>query len=212
LDDGAGNCCDPTWHIDKRSGRRTIQMALSPALAAQLAALTASIDEPELDLGDQLDVFATAVRAAVPSYRGMRLTVRMPGQPITFTHRDSDSTNDIQTSVLVPLTETESTAEETTLVLWAAKPGAFVDLAADISHLLGVPLARLELDAHHTPSIVKVGGIDGIEDLAVINQAIGVLIARGATPESAAAELTRERSAKQYIGAARTVVRRAGNV
>lgn len=181
-------------------------MAISPTLAAHLAALTASIDEPELDFGRQLDLFTAEVRAVVPSYRGMRLTVNVHGQPITLTHRDSDSANGIHTSVLVPLTDTASSAEQTTLILWAAAPGAFVDLAADISHLLGVPLAALELDAHRASSTIGVSGIDGIDDLAVVNQAIGVLIARGATPECAAAELRRGGSAEQQVRAARTVV------
>jgi hypothetical protein len=166
-------------------------MAISPTLAAQLAALTESIDEPDLDLASQVETFAATVRAAVPSYRGMRLTVAMQGLPITFTHRDSDTTGDIQTSVLVPLTDAAGPAEETTLILWAATPGAFVDFAADISHLLGIPLATLELDAHHAPSAIGVSGIDGIDDLAAMNQAVGALIAGGATPESAVAALRR---------------------
>lgn len=75
-------------------------------------------------------------------------------------------------------------------MLYAAAPGAFVDLAADMSYALGLAPALLPLD-DDTAAPVQSSGITGLHAQAIVNQALGVLIGRGHTPETADEELKR---------------------
>ncbi|MDP9094783.1 MAG: hypothetical protein M3N95_18055 [Actinomycetota bacterium] len=98
------------------------------------------------------------------------------------------------------------------LLFYAADPGAFVDLAADLSFALGLELSDLVLDRHLT--LPRHGeGIDGFEFWSGINQAVGVLIARGHTPESARTELHRlaDSDSGNLHDAARAVLARVIN-
>lgn len=74
------------------------------------------------------------------------------------------------------------------VVLYAATPGAFVDMAADLAFLTGIALDGADLDQHQSlagePDITGV-----IQDQSVIDEAIGVLIAGGRTGDQACAEL-----------------------
>ena len=75
-------------------------------------------------------------------------------------------------------------------MLYAATPGAFVDLAADLTYALQVGPDVLALDAHLTPSCDG-SRLHGFADMTHINQAIGILIGGGRSPERAATELRR---------------------
>jgi hypothetical protein len=74
-------------------------------------------------------------------------------------------------------------------VLYAATPGAFVDLAADLSYALGLDRTHLVLDQHLIAPTAGSGM--GLDTQSAINQAIGVLIGGGHTLESARHELDR---------------------
>jgi hypothetical protein len=69
------------------------------------------------------------------------------------------------------------------VILYASVPGAFVDLAADLGWLTGRDHSSHFLDRHltrpadGTASVVRVS--------SAINQAVGVLIGTGRTPEDA---------------------------
>jgi hypothetical protein len=76
------------------------------------------------------------------------------------------------------------------LVLYAATPGAFIDLAADLNYALGLHPAALTLDDDLTEPVSGTG-ITGLTSQSTINQALGVLIDRGHTPEAARQELNR---------------------
>jgi hypothetical protein len=70
------------------------------------------------------------------------------------------------------------------LILYAQRRGAFIDLAADLSWLTGRDPSEFVLDHHFTlPN--HLDAPEGLTVASVINQAIGVLIAHGRTPEQA---------------------------
>jgi hypothetical protein len=91
--------------------------ALDDALDASLAAFTADI------------------KAAVPSYLGLQLTIGQSGHPVTLTRITPHRT--ARTSLRVPLTDLGPRFDpDSRVILYAATAGAFVDLAADLSYAL----------------------------------------------------------------------------
>jgi hypothetical protein len=75
-------------------------------------------------------------------------------------------------------------------VFYAARPGAFVDLAADTRFAYALN-GQVVLD-QHVPSPTKPltpSGISGHTEAGTVNRAIGVLIGRGHTPEKARSTL-----------------------
>lgn len=156
-------------------------MGISGSLATDLAVLTRAVDDPEIDLEALLHAFTTAARLTIASYLGMTMTVAVDGHEVSVTVDDHDTTP-IAASLVIPLTAVSSAEAGSTLTLYAGRPGAFVDLAADLSYALGVDHTDLVLDDHLAPTGSAVTGLD--RHLA-INRAIGILLERGHTPESA---------------------------
>jgi hypothetical protein len=164
---------------------------ISAALAAHLAVLTAALENPEVDLESELRAFASDVKRAVASYTGLAITIALDGHNVSFAVDDDPTTaRSAATSLLIRLPALTTSDAASTLVLYAATPGAFVDLAADLSYALGVDPATLALDAH-LPALEVSSGIAGLHTHFAIDQAIGVLIGNGHTPESARDELHR---------------------
>ena len=79
-------------------------------------------------------------------------------------------------------------APSVALVFYAATPGTFVDLAADLAWLTGRPPSDFALDQHLSVPAGSDGGTS-LRATSVINQAIGVLIGRGYTPRQAHSKL-----------------------
>ena len=179
----------PTRCKTQRSGRRRTRVEISAAVAADLALLTQTVDEPGIDLEDTLDAFTGDVKRAVASYTGMTMTITLDGHDVSFTVHD-DPTVRPAASLLIPLAAITTGDAASALVLYAATPGAFLDLAADLSFALGIELAALVLDGHLEMQSDP-AGVTGLDDHCAINQAIGVLIGRGHTPVSARNELHR---------------------
>lgn len=168
-------------------------MDISAALAAQLALLTQALDNPGIDLEAGLHAFTADVKVAVASYTGMTMRIELDGHDVSFTVHD-DVTVEPATSLLIPLATLTPAVTPidagSTLLLYAATPGAFVDLAADLSYALGIEPAALVLD-DHLGRPADPGRLTGLDAHFAIDQAIGVLIDRGHTPESARDELHR---------------------
>jgi hypothetical protein len=136
-------------------------------LQASLAALTAS------------------VKHAVPSYRGLALILVVDEQPVSMTSAERGDTSDIATSLCVSLAWVPLLRTDSQITFYASVPGTFVDLAADLALALGSGGLRLDEDI---PSVL-VSDLTGVRRLSTINEAVGVLIGHGHTPDGAQREL-----------------------
>jgi hypothetical protein len=163
------------------------------ALTADLALLTEALDIPATDIAATLDVLASDAAAAVTSYVGLSVRVCTEDAHVELTTLDDvDQVAAIATSLRIPITSpgpgSASAGTRIVLILYAGAAGAFVDLAADLAWLTGSTSDDVHLDqdlaagTHRHPP-------QSLRSISTINQAIGVLIGRGRTPEGARAEL-----------------------
>jgi hypothetical protein len=165
-------------------------MKIGAALAADLDILTAALDEPGADVLDTLHQLGVDAQAAVPTYLGLRVTVDGSDPPFTFTTVEDGTADDVRTSLRLTLPGVGSgrASPSVAVILYAGTPGTFVDLTADLAWLTGRPPSDFALDQHLSgPAGSDTGTYLRTE--SIINQAIGVLIGRGYTPEQAHREL-----------------------
>ncbi len=161
-------------------------MILSSALAAELANLSGALQEPDGGLAVRLQLLADDLKDAVGSYLGLTVTIALDGHEISFSL--TEQAGFAETSVAIPLPDVAGSEPGSSLVLYAAARGAFVDLGADLTWALGLDSSAVVLDANlavPTPSDV----LSGLREHAIVNRAMGALIEGGRTPESAKAEL-----------------------
>jgi len=163
---------------------------ITAAVAADLVALTEALDEPGVDLTMALHQLAADAKFAVGTFVGLTVRITLGDQLSNLTvFEDGFVYEDIGASLLIPMHATADRARADTaidLVLYASAAGAFTDLAADLAWLSGRELAEFALDQH---LVVVRDEVDGVFARPLINQAIGVLIARGYTLEQAEQEL-----------------------
>jgi hypothetical protein len=163
-------------------------MKIPVALAADLQSLTDALDQPGIDLQTHLETLAVGIRNTVASYLGVTMTLLVDGYPAEFTVLDSaEGGLPVAASLRLPLEDISVAEPGGALVLYASTPGAFVDLAADLAHILRIPLHAMVLDQQLTPPTNPTT----LTDVSRINQAIGVLIGGGQTPAQAREELNR---------------------
>ena len=125
-----------------------------------------------------------------------------PDQRITLTYIDHHTVaSDIVTSLRLPMCWAALEAGST-IILYSGVPGAFVDLAADLSYSLHLSPGTIVLD-DDTAAPIGDSGLTGTTESSTINKAIGVLIDRGYTPATAGAHL------KHQAGESRLDVHRA---
>ncbi len=168
-------------------------MTITPGLAAELNLLTQALDLPGTDVAETLTRLAADAHTAVDSYLGLSVLITAKRSPFDLTILNAGAhAADIRTSLLVPLSpatldEAPATAS-VALVLYAATPGAFVDLAADLAWITGRAIADFRIDEHRRlpASYTNPTPLAAMSD---INQALGVLIGRGLTPEQAERDL-----------------------
>jgi hypothetical protein len=164
-------------------------MEFTAALTADLAILSQALDDPGIDVAASLRHLTSDARLAVPSWLGLAVIVNGADLPVTFTTvADSVQPGDVLTSLRMPTSQASDYAWPMAMIFYAGQAGAFVDLAADLSWLTGRDLTDFTLDQHLTLHTVP-GPANGVRAASVINQAIGVLIGRGHTPERARVEL-----------------------
>lgn len=167
-------------------------MQISPAVLADLALLSDALDDPDADIAQSLQRLAADTKDAVASYLGLTITITTSGGPVVISaFEDGTGPNDSRSSLTVEL-QPRSSMElippaPITVVLYAANPGAFVDMAADLTWL-GGGLIEYPLDLG-LPPFVNSTPVQTVRGLSSINQAIGLLIAQGHTPEQARAHI-----------------------
>jgi len=170
-------------------------MDTSATLPADLADLSAALDNPRLDVETELRAFTAGLKLAVGSYVGMTITIVVNEYQVSFSAYDEAvgaSFEMAASRLLIPLGAIYATSAGGTLLLYAATPGAFVDLAADLTYALGIDRTDLVLDDHIAALPDGPGSaVTGLDGHALINRAIGVLVDRGHTPESAGGALRR---------------------
>jgi hypothetical protein len=184
------------------------------ALVARLQDLTASIGQDDQDLDDILTALATALRLTAASYCGFQLTLVQNQWPVTLTAFQDGHDVPVETSLRLPLALVSHAVDPASrVVFFAGIPGAFTDLAADLSYVLGgiaveqqspagysVDRGRtgvdgqahaIELDSD-LPLVRPVPGLTGLAELAVLNRVIGMLVDQGHDPEQAHQVLRRD--------------------
>jgi hypothetical protein len=162
-------------------------------LSAQLGGLTNASDDPGIDLQVVIAEVAADVTAAVPSFLGLTLTLLLDDRPVTVTAIDADLAAAAGASLQLPLGPLAGAAPGSSVVFYAGRPGAFVDLATDTRYAYGLE-SDVVLDGHLTPPTRTVRahpGVYGFDEMRLINQAIGVLIGHGHLPGEAHDELRR---------------------
>lgn len=166
-------------------------MGITAALAADLSTLTEALDDPDIDIADTLRGLGAVAALAVRSYLGLTVTILLSTGDVTLTTLGRDvAPGDVRTSLHLPVPRApnEGLASLVSVTLYAGNPGAFTDLAADLAWLTGRALADFALDRHLIPPRAP----DATSATAVtvlIDQAVGVLIGHGYTPEQAHREL-----------------------
>jgi hypothetical protein len=178
-----------SWQADRARGRHrsTSLVEITPAVAADLAALSEALDEPGADLSVLLHQLAADAKFAVSTFVGLTVRLTVDGESSNLSAFEAGSASaDVRASLLLPL-PAAGDGVGTDLVLYASTPGAFTDLAADLAWLTGRKLTEFALDEHLV--VAASDEVDGVFARSLINQAIGMLIARGHTPEQAEREL-----------------------
>jgi hypothetical protein len=190
---------------------------LPAALLAHLQDLTASIGQDDQDLDDTLAVLTAALHSTADTYCGLQLTLVDNQWPVTLTAFTDGHEVSVGTSLRLPLALVSPAVDPTSRVIFfAVIPGAFTDLAADLSYALGgIPVEQaspavdgvdqrgmrgndqrraIELDAD-LPPLSLVSELTGLAELTVLNRAIGMFVDQGHDIEQAHQLLHRDAAA-----------------
>ena len=165
-------------------------MRITAAVAEQLLLLQGT---PDLDgdLAAALDRLGRDVVRAVPSCLTVSIALARPEDEISVsTTAGAAGPAAALASLAVPLSAGPC---GDLLILRAGEAGAFLLLADDLGGLLGPGQPQIELDKHLSrpvePSNESLAA--SVADLRVVDQAVGVLVDRGLSPEAAHHELWR---------------------
>jgi hypothetical protein len=200
---------------------------LPAALVAHLQDLTASIGQDDQDLDVTLATLTAALHSTANTYYGFQLTIVENQWPVTLTAFSDGHHVPVGTSLRLPLVLISPAVDpESRVVFFAGIPGAFTDLAADLSYALRMPVGQawpaadgvdqrgthvdgrrraIELDVD-LPLLSRVSGLTGLAELTVLNRVIGMLVAQGHDIEQAHQVLRRDAAAagaEPHIYAAR---------
>jgi hypothetical protein len=180
---------------------------LPAALLVHLQDLTAGVGHDDQDLDDTLAALTTALRSTAESYCGFQLTLVENQWPVTLTAFSDGHDVPVGTSLRLPLAlVSQSIDPESRVVFFAGIPGAFTDLAADLSYALGgIPVARGRTGVDGQPNVIvldsdlplvaPVSGLTGLAELSVLNRAIGMLVDQGHDIDQARQVLRRDAAA-----------------
>ena len=167
-------------------------MDVPPALIEGLTLLSDALDDPVMDLEAILSVLTDDLVSAIPAYLGLIITLHVEGNPVIISTLDRARDGQARASLLLSLQPNGSAGAAGSVAFYSGAAGAFADLAGDarwIFNLSGPPV----LDGHLAGgrNRAEPAGISGLAAYTNINQAIGVLIEEGHTPDGARDELAR---------------------
>jgi len=166
-------------------------MDVPPELIEGLTLLSDALDDPVMDLEAILSVLTDDLVSAIPSYLGMIITLHVDGIPVIVSTLDG-ARGEARASLLLSLQPHGRFGSSGSVAFYSGAAGAFVDLADDarwIFNLNGPPILDGHIAAGRDGS--DPAGIRGLAAHTNINQAIGVLIEEGHTPDGARNELAR---------------------
>jgi hypothetical protein len=174
-----------------------------PSLVDELDVLSAALHDGG-DLTAILSVLMDDLAAAVPAFLGVELRL-IAEPPVVVSTLSRADTGRVKASVQLPLDLMGLAPAGSALVCYAAAPGAFTDLALATRkqyHLDG----QVRLDSQFVPLVSA--DVLGVADRVTTEQAIGVLIEQGHTPDEARAALQRRatRDGVALVDAARSVI------
>ena len=138
-----------------------------------------------VDPQDSLTGLTSALKRVAPSYSGLALTLVIDDQAVSITSVELGNNSAIATSLSLSLAWVPLLDADSQITFYASMPGTFVDLAADFIYALGNESLRLDEDI---PKVL-VSDLTGVHILTTINEAVGVLIGHGHTPDGAQREL-----------------------
>jgi len=169
----------------------------SRSFLTYLHELAGDVDGDLSGVAEHLDELTDTLEQVVPGFAGLQLTVVRFGHPVTLDATRTEPGHRVVSSLRVPLPllslEFEPGGQT---VFYSAVPGALLDLAADLTHLLvsrahaGTAGAVVELDVD-LPLVPGGPLLTGLGDLITVNQAHGVLIDQGEDPGTADQALRR---------------------
>jgi hypothetical protein len=175
-------------------GVRDVQESLvepSASVLADLLALSQALDEPDSDLESLLRDLGASCALAVSSCLGFSITLVVDGAAVSVTLLEQPlSYRYIVTSVTIPLTSLGGLSAGSEITLFAATPGGFVDLAADLSYALELHPRMAQFDRYLMPA-AKETSLTGLDNVKARNQAVGILLDQGYDLNEAGAELDR---------------------
>ena len=161
-------------------------MRMPSGLVADLALLTDALDG--VDVATTLTLLASDVATAVSSYAGLSLRLCSAARHVELTTlTDEVAVQRIVTSLRIPVPQ-PTAGPAVVIVLYATTPGAFVDMAADLAWLTGRALDDVGLD-RDLGNALHAHPATSLRDGSTVDQAVGVLVSRGRTPEEASADL-----------------------
>ena len=123
-------------------------MEITAAVAADLAALTEALDDPEIDLARTLHQLAADAKLAVRSFLGLTVQVTIAGRATQLSALEGAAPADVSASLLIPMPAGVAGTVEVDVILFATAPGAFTDLAADLAWLAGRAFRDFPVDQH----------------------------------------------------------------
>lgn len=159
-------------------------MMFLPQTSALLEHLSAALEGSGDDLTAIFTVLIDDLTEAVPSFAGLAVTVVAAGEPVTVAAIDVPAA--ARASMLLPLHLISDLPAPSSLLFYAAQPGAFADLAAEARTTYSLD-GQVKVDGHlpapdpHSTTDAAAAA----EGRSTVNQAIGVLIDRGHLPEYA---------------------------
>ncbi len=177
---------------------------------SQLERLSQALTDSGEDLQSILAVLIDDITAAVPTLTGLAITTTADDGPVTVAAIEPVAAH---ASILLPLHLISSLPGPTDLVLYAAEPGAFLDLAAETR--AGYCLdEQVRVDQHlPAPRASSAAWVRVLAERSTIDQAIGVLLDEGYLLDGAREELTARAASAHLrpVEIATEILERAGN-